>query len=157
MLMCGKIPADGIFADHGWVADQLSPWVALDRATASSLLDDFLRHSSRQSIFVDCLKDSKWAIPLVCSKGFDFVRPLTRMYRGENCLGQLVQCWGRNLGDLMSVHGLFGHFATSSLCFRQTQRGGPVFLDEPCVGWIREIGHFGNACRSSIRPQRQSA
>ena len=83
-------PANTGFAlgRRGWIADQLGPWVAVDRATASSLLDDFLRHSSRQSVFVDCLKDSKWAIPLVCSKGFDLVRPLTRMYRGENCPGQ---------------------------------------------------------------------
>ena len=65
-------------------ADHLGPWMAGDDAAAASLLDQFLQRSTREAIFVDCLKQNRWAIPLVKARGFELSRPLTRMFRGKN-------------------------------------------------------------------------
>ena len=65
-------------------ADHLGPWVALNEDVASTLLDEFLHRSSRELVFVDCLKQNPWAVPLVRTRGFEFSRPLTRMFRGTN-------------------------------------------------------------------------
>src|SRR5205814_881881 len=41
---------------RGSRADHLGPWIARDESSARGLLVEFLRRSSRQTIFVDCLK-----------------------------------------------------------------------------------------------------
>ncbi|HKS95296.1 MAG TPA: GNAT family N-acetyltransferase [Terriglobia bacterium] len=69
---------------HGSRADHLGPWIARDEASARRLLVEFMRRSTREHIFVDCLKSSPFACGLVRDKGFEFSRPLTRMYRGAN-------------------------------------------------------------------------
>ncbi len=69
---------------RGALADHLGPWVAHDESSADELLEEFLRRSDRATVFVDALKDSLWAIGLLRRRGFQFSRPLTRMYRGHN-------------------------------------------------------------------------
>ena len=69
---------------HGLRADHLGPWMARNEAVAHHLLAGFLRHSSRELIFVDYLKSSPFASRLLKSAGFQFSRPLTRMVRGAN-------------------------------------------------------------------------
>jgi len=65
-------------------ADHLGPWMARDEAAAAELLDEFLRRSTRETVFVDVLRASPFAKPLVRARGFAFSRPLTRMVRGPN-------------------------------------------------------------------------
>jgi GNAT superfamily N-acetyltransferase len=69
---------------RGSRADQLGPWMARDEASARELLEEFLRRSGRETIFLDCLKENPFARPLLHQRGFRFSRPLTRMYRGPN-------------------------------------------------------------------------
>ncbi len=72
------------FGRSGSLADHLGPWVARDESAAGELLDSFLRRSTRETVFVDCLPSNPSAQPLLCSHGFNFSRPLVRMYRGPN-------------------------------------------------------------------------
>jgi GNAT superfamily N-acetyltransferase len=72
------------FGRRGSLADQLGPWVAISEAAAAVTLDQFLRRSRRETLFVDCVNRTVWSRSLVKSRGFTFVRPLTRMYRGSN-------------------------------------------------------------------------
>jgi len=72
------------FGRRGSLADELGPWIAYEERAAAELLDSFLARSSRELVFVDCLKSNSWAIGLVRARGFEFGRPLTRMYRGDN-------------------------------------------------------------------------
>jgi GNAT superfamily N-acetyltransferase len=65
-------------------ADHLGPWMSWDEPTAWELLDEFLRRSARDTVFVDCLKDNSMARALLRSRNFQFSRPLTRMVRGPN-------------------------------------------------------------------------
>jgi hypothetical protein len=58
--------------------------MAWNQEAAAKLLDEFLRRSRRELAFVDCLQSNSWAIPLVKARGFEFQRPLTRMFRGTN-------------------------------------------------------------------------
>lgn len=69
---------------RGSLADHLGPWMARDESSARELLDDFLRRSSRERIFVDCLKSNPFARALLRARGFEYSRPLTRMFRGPN-------------------------------------------------------------------------
>lgn len=69
---------------RGSRADHLGPWMARDEASARDLLDRFLRCSGRETVFVDCLKENPCTRQLVRCRGFEFSRPLTRMYRGPN-------------------------------------------------------------------------
>jgi hypothetical protein len=69
---------------RGSRADHLGPWVASNAAAAREILERFLGRSSRKTVFVDVVKDNRWAPELVSEKGFRFSRPLTRMYRGQN-------------------------------------------------------------------------
>jgi len=80
----GKVISGYAFGRRGSRADQLGPWVARDQDSAAELLDQFLEQSRREFIFVDCLKLSSWATKLVTARGFEFSRPLTRMFRGTN-------------------------------------------------------------------------
>ena len=72
------------FGRRGSRADHLGPWMARNEATARQLLEEFLRCSARETVFVDCLKSNPWAQALPASKGFEYSRPLTRMFRGAN-------------------------------------------------------------------------
>jgi len=72
------------FGRLGSRADHMGPWVAHSKDAAERLLNLFLFRSSRELIFVDCLRLNPWAVQLVKSLGFEFSRPLTRMYRGTN-------------------------------------------------------------------------
>ena len=69
---------------RGSRADHLGPWVAREESAARALLAAFLRRSNRDTIFVDGMKSSPWAGRFLDSMGFEFSRPLTRMYRGTN-------------------------------------------------------------------------
>ncbi len=72
------------FGRLGSLADHMGPWVARNADAAERLLNSFLLRSSRELIFVDCLRLNPWAVPLVKARGFEFSRPLTRMFRGTN-------------------------------------------------------------------------
>jgi len=72
------------FGRLGSRADHMGPWVARSKDVAERLLNLFLSRSSRELIFVDCLRLNPWAVQLVKSRGFEFSRTLTRMYRGAN-------------------------------------------------------------------------
>lgn len=74
---------------RGSRADHLGPWMAQDEDTASQILEEFLRRSTRDAVFVDCLTSNPYAQTLVRRRGFEFSRPLTRMVRGPNaCPGR---------------------------------------------------------------------
>ncbi len=72
------------FGRHGSLADHLGPWMARNEDVAATLLDEFLRRSGRELVFVDCLRGNPWAVSLVKARGFEVQRPLTRMFRGTN-------------------------------------------------------------------------
>jgi GNAT superfamily N-acetyltransferase len=72
------------FGRKGSRADHLGPWVAQDKISARSILDEFLRRSSQPLVFDDAVKPNPWAIGLLRDHGFEFARPLTRMVRGRN-------------------------------------------------------------------------
>ena len=69
---------------RGSRADHLGPWIARDESSARGLLVEFLQRSKGEAIFVDCVKPNRFACGLAQSLGFEFSRPLTRMYRGPN-------------------------------------------------------------------------
>jgi len=69
---------------RGSRADHLGPWVAREEPAAQALLAEFLRRSSRETVFVDGVKSNPWAGRFLGSMGLEFSRPLTRMYRGTN-------------------------------------------------------------------------
>lgn len=69
---------------HGRHADHLGPWIAKDEKTASWLLKNFIVHSTRGRIIVDCVKSNPNAHAQLCALGFEIVRPLTRMARGSD-------------------------------------------------------------------------
>ena len=71
------------FGRRGSLADHLGPWMARTEDVAATLLDEFLRRSGRELVFVDCMLENPWALPLVKARGFEFSRPLTRMFRGR--------------------------------------------------------------------------
>jgi predicted N-acetyltransferase YhbS len=72
------------FGRLGSRADHIGPWVASREDAAERLLNLFLSRSSRELVFIDCLRQNPWAVPLVKSRGFELARPLTRMFRGTN-------------------------------------------------------------------------
>ena len=72
------------FGRRGTLADHLGPWMARDEETAAALVDEFLGRSSRETIFVDGLKDRGFVAELLQARGFKVSRPLTRMVRGPN-------------------------------------------------------------------------
>ena len=69
---------------RGLRADHLGPWIAEDRGVAAALLDEFLVRSARELAFVDCVRPNPWGRALLEARGFEFSRPLTRMFRGRN-------------------------------------------------------------------------
>jgi len=72
------------FGRRGSRADHLGPWAAKSESAARALLIEFLRRTSRERLFVDCMKSNPWASAQLLAEGFEFSRPLTRMYRGPN-------------------------------------------------------------------------
>jgi ribosomal protein S18 acetylase RimI-like enzyme len=72
------------FGRKGSKADHLGPWVAQDEGTARNLLQEFLQRSRQALVFVDGMKSNPWAMALLRDQGFEFARPLTRMFRGRN-------------------------------------------------------------------------
>lgn len=72
------------FGRRGTLADHLGPWMARDEKTAAALLDEFLRRSGRETVFVDGLKDRGFVRELLLAREFEVSRPLTRMVRGPN-------------------------------------------------------------------------
>jgi len=94
----GSSVAGYSFGRHGRVADHLGPWAADDERTAAKLLDRFLSASSRSRLVVDCVVTNPWAKPLLQDRGFQCVRPLTRMYRGANLARLETQVMGAIVG-----------------------------------------------------------
>jgi hypothetical protein len=83
---------------RGALADHLGPWVAQDESSARDLLDKFLLRSRGEKVFVDGMRNSPWAMKLLRERGFQFSRPLTRMYRGRNDFPGRPQLQGAILG-----------------------------------------------------------
>ena len=86
------------FGRRGMLADHLGPWVAQDKASACGLLDEFLLYSRRKTIFVDSMMRNPWAVKLLRERGFQSLRPLTRMYRGRNDFPGCPELQGAILG-----------------------------------------------------------
>lgn len=72
------------FGRRGSFADHLGPWVATQEKSVRFLLEEFLQRSSRDHVVADCMKSNAVANKLVRQFGFEYSRPLTRMYRGPN-------------------------------------------------------------------------
>jgi GNAT superfamily N-acetyltransferase len=72
------------FGRRGSFADHFGPWVAKDEETAERLLDRFLDQSSRETVVTDCSKTNPFVRRLLEDRGFEYARPLTRMFRGRN-------------------------------------------------------------------------
>jgi hypothetical protein len=68
----------------GALADHLGPWAAQDESSARDLLNEFLLRSRAEKVFVDAVRPSPWTMKVLQESGFQFSRPLTRMYRGRN-------------------------------------------------------------------------
>ncbi len=86
------------FGRLGSRAEHMGPWVAHNEDAAERLLNSFLLRSSRELIFIDCPLLNPWAIPLVKARGFEFSRPLTRMFRGTNRYAGQVELLCASLG-----------------------------------------------------------
>ena len=72
------------FGRHGSFADHLGPWIAKDEGTAERLLERFLAESGRATVVTDCSATNPFVRKLLSARGFEFSRPLTRMFRGRN-------------------------------------------------------------------------
>ena len=72
------------FGRHGSFADHLGPWIAKDASTGQRILEQFLAQSSRETVVTDCLQANLFAKTLLQARGFEYARPLTRMFRGRN-------------------------------------------------------------------------
>jgi len=86
------------FGRLGSRADHMGPWVAHNEDVAERLLNLFLLRSSRELIFVDCLRLNPWAVPLVKARGFELSRPLIRMFRGTNTYAGQIRLLCASLG-----------------------------------------------------------
>ena len=72
------------FGRRGSFADHLGPWIAKDEITARGMLDRFLARSARETVVTDCMKANPFVKELLQARGFEYSRPLTRMFRGRN-------------------------------------------------------------------------
>jgi len=86
------------FGRSGALADHLGPWVAQDESSARDLLSGFLLRSRAEKVFVDAVSSSPWAMKVLQESGFQFSRPLTRMYRGRNDFPGRPELQGAILG-----------------------------------------------------------
>ena len=84
LMQRGDEIAGYAFGRHGMPADHLGPWMARDTVAAEFLLDEFLDASIVKTVIVDVLKTRKFVMDLLVSRGFQVLRPLTRMVRGPN-------------------------------------------------------------------------
>jgi predicted N-acetyltransferase YhbS len=74
-----------ILGRAGTRAHYLGPWIAKpDTGVAEELAREFLHRVENEPVFVDISQMHPEAGPLVRMMGFEFQRPLTRMYRGPN-------------------------------------------------------------------------
>ena len=74
-----------ILGRAGARAHYLGPWVAKpDTGIAEELIHEFLHRVANEPVFVDICQLRPDAGTLVRKMGFQFRRPLTRMYRGPN-------------------------------------------------------------------------
>ena len=72
------------FGRRGSFADHLGPWIAKDEGTGERILDRFLAQSSRETVVTDCLKANPFTRRILEARGFEYSRPLARMFRGRN-------------------------------------------------------------------------
>jgi len=72
------------FGRRGSFADHLGPWIAKDEATGHRILDRFLAQSSREVVLTDCSKANPFIKRILQARGFEYSRPLARMFRGRN-------------------------------------------------------------------------
>lgn len=72
------------FGRRGSFADHVGPWIAKDEATGERILTRFLAHSRREMVLTDCSDANRFARKLLQARGFEYSRPLTRMFRGRN-------------------------------------------------------------------------
>ncbi|HEX2666714.1 MAG TPA: GNAT family N-acetyltransferase [Candidatus Acidoferrum sp.] len=72
------------FGRRGSFADHVGPWIAKDEAAGEGILMRFLAHSRREMVVTDCSKANRFARKLLQARGFEYSRPLTRMFRGRN-------------------------------------------------------------------------
>jgi len=72
------------FGRRGSFADHLGPWIAMDEGTGQRILDRFLAQSSRGIVLTDCSKANPFIRRIVQARGFEYSRPLARMFRGRN-------------------------------------------------------------------------
>ena len=72
------------FGRHGSFADHLGPWIAKDEATGQRILDRFLAQTSREAVVTDCSQANPFPKRILRARGFEYSRPLTRMFRGRN-------------------------------------------------------------------------
>ena len=73
-----------VFGRAGTKAHYLGPWIAEHADVAEKLLCEFLNRVAGEKVFVDACLVNPAARDLVEAAGFEFQRPLTRMYRGPN-------------------------------------------------------------------------
>ena len=57
------------FGRHGLFADHFGPWVSEGPSKTVNLLNEFLRHSPRETIVVDCPKDNKAVLDALRENG----------------------------------------------------------------------------------------
>lgn len=72
------------FGRRGSFADHVGPWIAKDEATGERILTRFLARSRREMVLTDCSDANRFARKLLQARGFEYSRPLTRMFRGRN-------------------------------------------------------------------------
>lgn len=72
------------FGRRGSFADHLGPWIAKDEGTGQRILDRFLAQSSRETVVTDCSKANPFIRRILQARGFEYSRPLARMFRGRN-------------------------------------------------------------------------
>jgi GNAT superfamily N-acetyltransferase len=72
------------FGRNGSFADHLGPWIAKDAETAGRMLEGFLSRSASATVVTDCVKANPFVKGLLETYGFEYARPLTRMFRGKN-------------------------------------------------------------------------
>ena len=72
------------FGRRGSFADHLGPWIAKDEGTGQRILDRFLAQSCRETVVTDCRKANPFTKRILQARGFEYSRPLARMFRGRN-------------------------------------------------------------------------
>ena len=84
VVYSGAEVAGYVLGRAGARAHYLGPWVASQSEVAERLLSEFLSRVQGERVFVDLCMENPEARGMVKERGFEFQRPLTRMYRGSN-------------------------------------------------------------------------